>query len=277
MPKGIKLHTELSKDNFIKLYQQEKSLEGISRVTGYDPQSLRNLMRKYDIPFRNKTKYSHNNHAFSMETEESFYWAGFIAADGCIKEKGISTKILSVSLAKKDKHHLFKLKQFLSAEEPVSSYNDNSSEFHVVSKDIAKDLLKFNITPRKSKTYIFPEIIKNHKLVRHFMRGYFDGDGGLSFYTDIKRGRKIAQAHISIRGTYEFLEIFREKLINLSMRENKITLSNGTYLLAYSGNNNAQKMFQYLYNNSCIYLDRKYELVKPYINYNEYRVCDFIS
>lgn len=255
----------LSKDSFVEIYQREKSLEGMSRSTGYDPQALRNLMRRYDIPLRYKTKYTHDDNAFSRDTEESFYWAGFLAADGCIKERGNSTKILSVALAKRDEKHLFKLKQFLSAEEPVSTYNDNSVELHVVSKYIAKDLLRFNITPRKSNTYTFPEIAKNHKLVRHFMRGYFDGDGGLAMYTDTKRGRKIAQARISVRGTYEFLEIFREKLTDLSMKRNKIQLSNGTHMIGYSGNINAQKMFNYLYGNSSIYLDRKYNLVKQYL------------
>ncbi len=266
MPKGIALYKLLSKDQLIDLYHQEKTLDGISRITGFDPQALHSLMRRYDIPFKYKTKYTHDDSAFSKDTEESFYWAGFIAADGCIKEKNKNTKILSIGLAIKDKQHLVKFKDFLSADEPVSSYNDNSCEFHIVSNEIAKDLFRFNITPRKSKTYTFPEIVKNHNLAPHFLRGYFDGDGGLSFYTDTKRGRKIAQAIISIRGTYEFLEAFREKITNIPMGKNKIRLSNGTHILSYGGNINAQKMFQYLYGNSSIYLDRKFNLVKQYLD-----------
>lgn len=71
MPKGTPLSKILSKETFMNLYQKNGSIEGISRETGYEY----------------KTIYKHNDYAFSTDNEQSAYWAGFIAADGCIKEK----------------------------------------------------------------------------------------------------------------------------------------------------------------------------------------------
>lgn len=53
-------------------------------------------------------------------------------------------------------------------------------------------------------TLTFPSIniFKDSLLIKHFIRGYFDGDGSLSFYKNIKS----VSPNISILGTKEFLE-----------------------------------------------------------------------
>ena len=272
MPKGTPLYKTLSKSTFINLYKQEGSITGISRLTGYDCKSLRNLMQKYDIPFKYKTIYSHNDDSFSIDTEESFYWAGFIAADGCIKCRNKNTKILAIGLANKDEKHLVKLKNFLLAEEPVKKYI-NYSSIHIVSNKIAKDLERFNIVPRKTHVYKFPEWLIDHPMVNHFMRGYFDEDGGISLYTNLKRNRTIPQSIISVRGTLDFLQTFQSILITgvgeQNLNKNKIRLSNGIHILMYCGNNNGKKIFNFLYKDCKISLDRKYNLVKAYLQTNK--------
>ena len=41
------------------------------------------------------------------------------------------------------------------------------------------DLMKLDVVPRKSLIAEMPNI--NKSLVRHFIRGYFDGDGNISY------------------------------------------------------------------------------------------------
>lgn len=45
-----------------------------------------------------------------------------------------------------------------------------------------KVLNNYGCTPRKSPTLKFPDfsIFKDKTLIKHFIRGYFDGDGSLS-------------------------------------------------------------------------------------------------
>lgn len=256
MPKGTPLYKILTKDEFLRLYQINGSINGVSKETGFDPSSLRNLMKRYNIKLVYKTKYTHNDFAFSKETPQSYYWAGFLAADGCIKERNKNTKIIALSLANKDFDHIEKFKSFCEAQEPIKQY-DNYSSIHITSKQMANDLEKFNIVPRKTKIYKFPNI--NNNLEKHFMRGYFDGDGGISI-------NKNLQASISIRGTKKFLEKYRESLVkNSNVNNVKIRLSSGIYIMQYCGNGNARKIFSWLYDGDD-YLIRKYKIIKNFIS-----------
>src|ERR1035437_7947582 len=56
---------------------------------------------------KDQRKYIVNDYFFSTDTEESFYWAGFLAADGCV-QKGINsdTYYISLTLSLKDKEHV---------------------------------------------------------------------------------------------------------------------------------------------------------------------------
>ena len=56
-------------------------------------------------------------------------------------------------------------------------------------KKIFKDLIKLGVTPRKSLTLKFPTFL-NEDLMRHFIRGYFDGDGCI---WDGKRQKRIVK------------------------------------------------------------------------------------
>ena len=53
----------------------------------------------------------------------------------------------------------------------------------VQNKHLWNILNSYGCTPRKSLTLKFPDIkiFKSKDLIRHFIRGYFDGDGCISF------------------------------------------------------------------------------------------------
>lgn len=63
----------------------------------------------------NKFKYIHDENAFTLDTQEGFYWAGFIAADGCILTRKGRKKSLAINLAIKDKKLLEELNKFLKS------------------------------------------------------------------------------------------------------------------------------------------------------------------
>jgi hypothetical protein len=107
------------------------------------------------------------------------YWAGFIAADGCIVKNGTS---LQLGLNEKDSHHLITFMKDLSCNKELTHYTTKDGYKTVVTsftnKDFCIDLLsKFNITPRKSMSYKFPSLSKELQLP--LIAGYIDGDGGL--------------------------------------------------------------------------------------------------
>jgi hypothetical protein len=62
------------------------------------------------------------------------------------------------------------------------------SELAITSRKMCADLLRFNITERKTFTYTFPEWLKTHPLKHHFIRGYNDGD--VCFHTPKLSGNR---------------------------------------------------------------------------------------
>lgn len=131
----------------------------------------------------------------------------------------------------------------LAVEEYISKYNDQPS-----------------ITPRKSLTLNFPDesIFKSGDLIRHFIRGYWDGDGCLSY-----ENSKHTVAYINVLGTEEFLNSLKNYLP--LHYDYKLISKQGTSAKSLSiGGRNAFELTKYLYSNATIYLDRKY---KKYLEY----------
>lgn len=146
-----------------------------------------------------------NHHAFSEYTEESAYWAGFLASDGNLRVSGKGHKCVRLYLGIKDLGHLQKFKEFLQSDHKIATpekYLRCSMEF--VSETIYDDLVeKYTLTPRKSMTYRFPEQVPE-ELTPHFVRGYFDGDGCV-YESFMNRNSLTASYGVTMLGTEDFV------------------------------------------------------------------------
>ena len=125
-------------------------------------------------------------------------------------------------------------------------------------------LNNYGCTPRKSLTLKFPniEIFKDNSLIKHFIRGYFDGDGCFTRYI-YSSGNVVP--HVSFMGTPEFLQELG-KLIptNFSIRKDK-RLTDQTIWYDF-GVDASVTMINFMYSNANIYLDRKYTLYNFFKN-----------
>lgn len=261
----------LTKEYLSEAYIRLKSFKAIAREINADPTSVKFYMDKYSIEYKKFEKYKCNEQYFKYDTAESFYIAGFIAADGCIKEK---SSILSIELSEVDENLLNLIKNKFNAENPLnkkivknskrnSSWKDsNELCLKISSKEMCKDLERFNIVPRKTHIYKMPEWLINHELVHHFLRGYNDGDG--SFYTG-----KYDQIYFSLRGNTIFLKQVRDIFENNNLtikRDTEIRLSSCHGILEYGGNGVLAKICNFLYKDSTICLDRKFDKIKYLFN-----------
>jgi hypothetical protein len=127
--------------------------------------------------------YSFDTAYFSEPTSRNSYWAGFIAADGCLTRNGA----LRIALSTRDRAHLEKLKADLSFTGPIRdglTTAPNGREFPysclvVWSKDMLLDLNRnFNLTERKTLTLLPPYRLPE-PLVEAFIVGLIDGDGSI--------------------------------------------------------------------------------------------------
>jgi hypothetical protein len=242
---------------------------------------LTSISSKFNIPYADlieelnclnkiktvNSKYSCDHYFFSRDNEESFYWAGFIAADGCAYGKKTS-KTLTLTLAEKDSLHLLCFKNNINYDGPIyksitkhsqknPKWNDSTKEsLCISSSQIFQDLKRFNITPNKTKIYTFPEWLVNHSLIHHFMRGYVDGDG--SFFEDKSRGRICFE----LRGTKEFLDIYKnilESKLDMQSRTT-VTTPDSTSKIKYYSKHLVPQIVDFLYQDATIYLSRKHKI-----------------
>ena len=131
-----------------------------------------------------KRVHDYNRNYFTELTLENCYWAGFIAADGCVHDDGT----LYIGLAVKDKEHLQKFAGAVGYTGSLREYQyarENIKDIHKIqlelttAKQIASDLQKwFNITPRKTKTLEAPTLLSFGQQIA-FVAGYTDGDGSI--------------------------------------------------------------------------------------------------
>jgi hypothetical protein len=120
---------------------------------------------------------------FSIPTVRNSYWAGFIAADGCLTQGGS----LKVALSTRDREHLETLRSELSFTGPVRDALTTTptgreaaySCLEVWSKEMLQDLKRnFNLVERKTLTLLPPDRLPE-PLEEAFIVGLIDGDGSI--------------------------------------------------------------------------------------------------
>ena len=227
------------------IYAETNSLKKAAQILGCGRSKLQEFCAKNNITY--VTLYNHN--AFSTITNENSYWAGFLAADGCVYKNRIMS-----ALQIRDKEQLKNLYTFIGHErEPV--INGEYAQFCFGSKQTTIDLLKnFNITPKKSLTLQPPNLITEEQK-RNFIRGYSDGDGCL-YWSD-----KNNYGNFSIvGGSYKIIEWIRNVILfNLKINVNITNKNEKYFTISYSGKNGIF-VLEWLYQNSDGFrMARKYE------------------
>lgn len=203
----------------------------------YGVESLSSVAKKFNIGKGTLKKYistwysdkkilqpypNFNNHSFdSIDTEEKAYWLGFLYADGYISSfaNGKNRYSFELLLAVKDVDHLQKFASFLSykkeLKEKINIINNTSYKsvrLCLCNKYFWNILNSLGCVPRKSLTLKFPNksIFKSKNLIRHFIRGYFDGDGCCGIYEHFIKGKKYNKLQLNILGTVDFLSKLNE-------------------------------------------------------------------
>lgn len=234
---GELLNTDRKKVSF---YLQEK---------GYGPSKTYKKAKNANQP----NKKAVNENVFEkINTEEKAYWLGFMYADGCVNR---TSNRIELSLKEEDYNHIVKFKTFLESEHTIGKKSKTikdkiyiSYRLGITSEKLKNDLIKHGCIPNKTKVLTFPNL--NKKLIKHFIRGYLDGDGCIT-------SQKTSKLSLEILGTQDFL---RAILNHYNFPKDKYIYSfkhTDIKRLILSGEN-AFKVIEDLYKNSNIYLDRKF-------------------
>lgn len=267
---------EIDKELLIKTYNENnRSMRATSKVLGTSDKTVIRRMKEYGIEWNKKVFYSCNENFFDELNEKSLYWLGFLATDGnCFKHN--YTYEISLKLALKDIEHLKLFKNNLDSESPIhervikkmagkDGFLKNkylSCQITIASEKIFNKLAEYNIVPRKTHTYRFPNQLKNHPNVRHFIRGCLDGDGwyrkhrnnGKEYTTEIRLG--MCGNPIFVK---EVFDLIKEKC-NVKSGSYYIRKSGKTGDFEFCAKQDVNNIIDWLYQDATIYIPRKYEI-----------------
>lgn len=254
---------KITKERIKELYLKGLSTTEIANVAGCTHKNISSHLKKMNINIRKPhqiRKYTLNEHYFSkIETEEQAYILGFLYADGYNQ---ISKYQIRLTLQKSDYKILEKINKCINHNKPLIYLKNNTVvDLSINSKIMSIDLDKLGCMQNKTKKIKFPYSILPKKLYRHFIRGYFDGDGCISIN---KIKNDYINCQINITGNYDFIyelqKIFNSEL-NLTMTKLQERKS-GSFTVFYHGKNICYKLSDYMYRNNNISLERKEKLYK---------------
>lgn len=230
----------------IELRASGKGVTEIGKILHLDRAAVSRNLKKLGIDTSRNTLIKDIFH--QIDTEEKAYWLGFLYADGYISKYNQ----IEVNLSPEDKEHLIKLKLFVNTNTNIIE-DEHRCRLLFCSKEMAADLAKLGCVNNKSLILTFPteEQVPN-TFLRHFLRGYVDGDGCLCC-TD-----KTQQ--FSITSTQAF---FEGMLKRTCWDENKCNYYPSGKAITWRSHKDVMPQYlKYLYDDAKIYLNRKYEKYK---------------
>jgi hypothetical protein len=235
------------------------AVNALLRRHGYKAKPQSELQRKYNI---DETFFD------VIDTEEKAYFLGFLYADGY---NNTDRNSVNLSLKESDKDILIRLNNLIQPDKPLQyvefkketrGYKNSSNQYRlaIANKHISERLTELGCCKNKTHIITFPseEQVPKH-LQRHFIRGYFDGDGCVS------------NRVFSMVGTELFLITVQEIMIDkLGLTKTKLDKrhkkrENNITSIRYCGSSNLRKIMDWFYTDATIYLDRKYEKFKNYV------------
>lgn len=209
-----------------------------------------------------------NKDFFKKWSREMAYVLGFLYADGNIIFTKRATWFWSLQI--NDKDILEEIKKTINSEHVISKkkrYNNKKQSYRlqIGSKEMCEDLLRLGLIERKSKTILLPKISK--KYFPDFLRGYFDGDGGV--WVGFKNKQKIHKTYIIstafTSGSKEFLVDLRKNLVEYGVLGGSLVQKERGFDLKYSIKDSLI-LYKIMYNNECsLFLKRKKDKFKGYI------------
>ena len=256
-------------EEITKLYQEGKTAKEISSLLGFKySQPVYNYFKKMGWERTGKTGkriYKVNENFFKcINTEEKAYILGFICADGHIERDR-----LDITVSIKDRDILEKIRCAMHSNHPIKEvqrinpYKKTGRktltlvELMIGSVKLVKPLFNKGLTTNKTYT-LNGDILKYipKYLMRDFLRGYFDGDGNVFFGRRYNSGYKY---NINICGNKDFLLKSFQTYFPSNNKLYKDLYSKQCYVWKISQRDKVRDFMYYLYYNSSISLQRKYD------------------
>jgi len=256
-------------DEVIKLHNEGKSENEISKLLGFATSSIHILIEKLDLEKRD-WKYGVDENFFDYcFGEEKTYVLGWFFSDGCVDNKGK----MRIQIQKDDEEILYKIKELMKYEGPIyevpppKNFPNRKAQvcLCINRKSLADKLIQLGCLPNKSSLSFdrkLGTIIEEEEDFRHFVRGIFDGDGSIN----IKKDKYL---NISITGSVNLINSICGYCIHVLGLHPNIYFKNKDDLycqMQISMTEDAIKFCIWIYSNANYMLERKYKKFCNFIN-----------
>lgn len=200
---------------------------------------------------KDQRKYKVNDNFFKKIDRNSSYILGLWAADGHIRRNQFS-----LTQNKKDIYIMERILEKMESNNPLNKHYTNNIYFNIYSNDIIYDIKKiFGDFNNKTFDLKFPKI--ENKYLPDFIRGFFDGDGCITY----QKNEKCYVSSIISASSLFINDLFKVLNNNINDFNGKLKKMNGYYIITM-GVNDTRRFGKYIYkdlNKDYLYLKRKKE------------------
>ena len=219
-----------------------------------------------------KRYYTFDEHYFdTIDADNKAYILGLLFADGYNHE---GRGVVSLSLSQTDKEILDKINETLKSDRPLQfidmqkyhngKSHQNQYRLNLSSRHTSSTLSTLGCSQCKSKTLLYPRFLSSN-LTSHFIRGYFDGDGCIS-YSALKNGRLYGS--VSFVSSKLFCEEVAKILTSIEITSSIIAdkkYDPAIRILKFGGRHQIQKFYDFMYKNATLYLHRKKDTFENFL------------
>lgn len=239
------------------------SCKALGKKHNMDAMSVYNYLKSNNIEVR-KNEDAHRKLKLKMNcfddltNELTAYFLGFFCADGNVSN---DKKYLKVEIHQMDKDILYTFADMFyqeNAKDRVKIFDREKKgkiykhcKIQVSSKKLAAKMISLGIGPAKSLTLDFPKWAEDEKVFPHFVRGYFDGDGGIN---EGKNGTFSSKMCVSKNFGDSLKELFKKYNIESEMYKHE---DNKIHLLNIFNSKNIDNFRKLIYKDATVFLDRK--------------------
>lgn len=252
-------------DDYIREHYTLMTYAEIALALGRTKSAVQSRCHKLGLMKKtsSKKKVLNSNYFESIDTEEKAYWLGFISADGCVSWNNYKNAyFFKITLQQSDSDYLRKFIHAIDGKFDVKlkttkvKFNDAYKEYPIcevsfTDKKFTSDLLKY-ISVNKTEYMRIPSQVPSH-LIRHYIRGFSDGDG--CFYCNAETRRK---SYSIVGKCYDLLNDIRNELESAGIHAEIYPKAATNWRLVISRQNEISKLDQYFYKDATVFMERKY-------------------
>lgn len=258
---GVRL-TKIQEEEIKQKYLQSTPLIVLQKAYNVSYDKLKNILK--DCTTISSSKRLNPNliedYFENIDSDEKAYWLGWIISDGAITNQPDKSKFqLELTIKQEDEDILHLLEKDLGVINKVYPSQNIYSRFSLGCKKIILDLEKLGVTQNKSFSVQVPSFNPSYNSA--FIRGIFDGDGGITSYTRTN-GQHCCE--LSFCGNeYIITWVLNTLLTEIpNLSKHKITNEHSIKRIRWSSKKDLLLLRDYLYkNHNNHYLKRKYNLI----------------